>query len=199
LNKRTEEISRERFICLGGALGVSVAGASVLAACGGGSSGHSANGSARNSTASGGGGPSNETTAARINKGNARTSGGESTGANNDKLSKSEAKASGGKAPAGQEITQVSKVPANSAVTFTDSGSPAVLIHLKNGRFVAYSAVCTHQGCTVAYQSSTGELACPCHGSVFDPSNRAAVVNGPAQNPLPSIPVKVQGGEVYRT
>jgi cytochrome b6-f complex iron-sulfur subunit len=182
LNKRTEEISRERFIRLGGAIGVSVAGASVLAACGGGTSGQSANVTARNTTASGGGGPSSEPTDPK-----------------NDKVSKSEAKASGGKVPAGQEITQASKVPANSAVTFTDSGSPAVLIHLKNGRFVAYSAVCTHQGCTVAYQPSTEELACPCHGSVFDPSNRAAVVNGPAQIPLPSIPVKVQDGDVYRT
>jgi cytochrome b6-f complex iron-sulfur subunit len=61
---------------------------------------------------------------------------------------------------------------------------------------VAYSAVCTHQGCTVAYQG--GELACPCHGSVFDPANGAAVVAGPAPRPLPEIPVKVEGGEVVR-
>jgi Rieske Fe-S protein len=153
-----EKISREKFIRLGGALGVSVAGASVLAACGGFPLGQSASGSVSNS---------------------------------------SSAKASGGKASAGQKIAQVSKVPAGSAVNFKDSGNPAVLIHLQNGKFVAYCAVCTHQGCTVGYQN--GELACPCHGSVFDPSKGGAVLYGPAQSPLPQIPIKVQNGEVYRT
>jgi cytochrome b6-f complex iron-sulfur subunit len=157
-----ERISREQFIRLGAALGVSVAAASVLAACGGDySSGRSASGSG---------------------KGN-----------------KSKTKVSGGMAAAGEEIAQASRVPANSAVNFTDSGSPAILIHLQNGRFVAYSAVCTHQGCLVAYQQSTGELGCPCHGSVFDPSKGGAVLYGPAPVPLPQIPIKVQGGKVYRT
>src|ERR687890_741378 len=64
------------------------------------------------------------------------------------------------------------------------------------GDFVAYSAVCTHQACTVAYQD--GNLACPCHGSTFDPANGASVVTGPATRPLPEIPVKVEGGEVVR-
>jgi cytochrome b6-f complex iron-sulfur subunit len=115
--------------------------------------------------------------------------------ANGDKIT---ARASGGKAPVGsREIAQVSKVPAGSAVTFEDSGSPAVLVHLQNGKFAAYSAVCTHQGCTVAYQN--GRLACPCHGSVFDPSKGGAVLYGPAPAPLPRIPVKVQNGEIYRT
>jgi Rieske Fe-S protein len=71
-----------------------------------------------------------------------------------------------------------------------------VLVHLESGDFVAYSAVCTHQGCTVAYKNE--QLACPCHGSVFDPASGAEVVNGPAQSPLPEIPVEVRGGEVFR-
>jgi Rieske Fe-S protein len=114
------------------------------------------------------------------------------------KSNKITAKAPGGKASTGvQEIAQISKVPAGSAVNFTDSGSPAVLVHLKNGKFAAYSAVCTHQGCTVVYQN--GELACPCHGSVFDPSRGGAVLYGPAPSPLPRIPIKVQGRGIYRT
>ncbi len=42
------------------------------------------------------------------------------------------------------------------------------------------------------------QLACPCHGSVFDPANGAEVVSGPAQIPLPEIPVEVRNGEVLR-
>jgi Rieske Fe-S protein len=103
----------------------------------------------------------------------------------------------GGEAKAGgAAIADESKVAPGSAVPFKDSGNPAVLVHLKNGDFVAYSAVCTHQGCTVKYKG--GQLACPCHGSVFDPAKGAEVVAGPAPSPLPKIPVKVEGGEVVR-
>jgi rieske iron-sulfur protein len=48
----------------------------------------------------------------------------------------------------------------------------------------------------VAYQG--GQLACPCHGSVFDPARGAEVVAGPAPRPLPEIPVKVEGGEIVK-
>jgi Rieske Fe-S protein len=164
-----ERISRRRFIRLGTALGVGAASASVLAACGGGSgSGSSGNGG------SGGGG-----------------SGGGGGGGSNGGGGSKKAKAQGGKA-----IAQTSEVAPDSAVTFEESGSPAVLVHLDSGDFVAYSAVCTHQGCTVAYQN--GQLACPCHGSVFDPANGAEVVAGPAPRPLPEVPVEVRGGEVFR-
>ncbi|MBA2715203.1 MAG: Rieske (2Fe-2S) protein [Rubrobacteraceae bacterium] len=164
-----EKISREKFIWLGTALGVGAASASLVA-CGGGSSGGGSEGKK-----SGGG-----------NSGGGDYGGGNSGGGN-----------SGGDAKAGgTAIAGESEVAPGSAVAFKDSGNQAVLVHLKNGDFVAYSAVCTHQGCTVAYQG--GQLACPCHGSVFDPANGAKVVAGPAPSPLPEIPVKVEGGEVVR-
>lgn len=93
-------------------------------------------------------------------------------------------------------IASASEVEAGSAATFEEAGDPAVLVRLENGDFVAYSAVCTHQRCTVDYRG--GQLACPCHGSTFDPANGAEVVSGPAQRPLPEIPVEVRDGEVYR-
>lgn len=63
---------------------------------------------------------------------------------------------------------------------------------------VAYSAICTHLGCSVIAQpNAAGHIACPCHGSVFDPANSAAVVKGPAGRPLPSLPVTVDAnGEI---
>jgi cytochrome b6-f complex iron-sulfur subunit len=173
-----ERISRGRFIRLGTALGVGAASASVLAACGGGSESSGGSGSGGGSgDGSGGGGYG----------GNA--GGGDSTEAAGGGSKKP--KARGGKA-----IAEVSEVAPGSALQFKESGSPAVLVHLDSGDFVAYSAVCTHQGCTVAYQN--GQLACPCHGSVYDPANGAEVVAGPAPRPLPKIPVKVSGGEVFR-
>jgi cytochrome b6-f complex iron-sulfur subunit len=162
-----ERISRRRFIRLGSALGVGAAGASVLAACGGGESG----GGGQDA---GGGGGSDK-----------------SSGKKTDGGTEKKQQASGG-----QAIAQTSEVAPGSALKFRDSGSPAVLVHLDSGDFVAYSAICTHQGCTVAYNN--GQLACPCHGSVFDPANGAQVVAGPAQRPLPEIPVEVRGGEVFK-
>ena len=174
-----ERISRERFIRLGTALGVGAACASLVA-CGGGAS---SSGGGSGGGKSGGG-----------DSGGGNYGGGNSGGGGSDGGSK---KSSGGEAKTGgTAIASESQVAPGSAYKFEDSGNPALLVHLEHGDFVAYSAVCTHQGCKVAYQD--GNLACPCHGSTFDPANGASVVTGPATRPLPEIPVKVEGGEVVR-
>lgn len=57
---------------------------------------------------------------------------------------------------------------------------------------VAYSKVCTHVGCPVAlYEQQTHHLLCPCHQSTFDVANGAKVVFGPANRPLPQLPITV--------
>ena len=59
---------------------------------------------------------------------------------------------------------------------------------------VAYSAICTHLGCSVyAALNRDGNIACPCHASLFDPRADAKVLGGPAPRPLPSLPVTVDG------
>jgi Rieske Fe-S protein len=58
--------------------------------------------------------------------------------------------------------------------------------------FVAYSAICTHLGCSVLPTLSEDMLIyCPCHASAFDPADNAAVRRGPAGRPLPSVPIEV--------
>jgi thiosulfate dehydrogenase [quinone] large subunit len=90
-------------------------------------------------------------------------------------------------------IAQVSQVPANNSANFTlpSNGDPGVLVHLDNGKFVAYDAACTHAGCPVSYDPGSKLLLCPCHGAAFDPAKDAAVVQGPAQTPLASVPIHV--------
>jgi rieske iron-sulfur protein len=57
---------------------------------------------------------------------------------------------------------------------------------------VGYSAICTHLGCTVLAQlNSQGDIICPCHGSEFNPASQAQVVRGPANRPLPSLPLQI--------
>jgi cytochrome b6-f complex iron-sulfur subunit len=160
-------MSRGRFIKLGAALGVGAAGASILAACGG-------------EQASS---PATNQATGRVEGATEATKGGSPTVAQVEE---------------GGAIARESDVTPGSAVEFTDEqlGQPAVLVRLENGDFKAYSAVCTHRGCTVNYKD--GKLVCPCHGSVFNPAQDAAVENGPATTPLPDIPVEVQNGEVVR-
>jgi cytochrome b6-f complex iron-sulfur subunit len=171
-----EKISRETFIRLAAALGVGAASASV-AACGGGSGGSGSSGGGSGGDSGGGSGDGSGV--------------GSSTPAASSDASGEAATGTGGSA-----IAQESEVAPGSAVKFKDGGKDAVLVHLDDGQFVAYSAICTHAGCTVAYRDS--QLACPCHGSIFDPANGAEVVSGPAQTPLPEIPVEVQDGQVVR-
>jgi rieske iron-sulfur protein len=60
---------------------------------------------------------------------------------------------------------------------------------------VAYSAVCTHQGCPISmWQDKAQTLFCSCHASEFDPRNGADVVSGPAPRRLASLPLKAVDG-----
>jgi Rieske Fe-S protein len=72
------------------------------------------------------------------------------------------------------------------------AGTPAVLFKTKTGAY-AYSAVCTHEGCTVQYNTASKYLQCGCHGAVFDPAKDAKVLSGPTNTPLAKIKVATEG------
>ena len=66
---------------------------------------------------------------------------------------------------------------------------------------VAYSAICTHTGCSVAgwLKSETGDkgvLKCFCHNSEFNPREGAQVVFGPAPRRLPALPLAIADGSL---
>jgi rieske iron-sulfur protein len=62
---------------------------------------------------------------------------------------------------------------------------------------VAYSAVCTHQGCPVnAWSNEHNAFVCSCHASMFDPRNAAEVIGGPAPRPLAALGLKLKDGIV---
>lgn len=89
-----------------------------------------------------------------------------------------------------------SALPRGKAATYHDpsNGQPDVVIRDSSGQLTAMSAVCTHAGCEVNYQS--GQLYCPCHGSVFN-ARTGAVERGPASQPLAIKHVVESGGEIY--
>ena len=100
----------------------------------------------------------------------------------------------------GQVLANASSIPVGESMALNDpSRGPILLIHLENGQFVAYSAICTHAGCTVQFNPHAQDIAWPCHGAVFDPYNNAQVIAGPAPFPLRKIPIRYDqaSGNIY--
>jgi Rieske Fe-S protein len=78
----------------------------------------------------------------------------------------------------------------------SDNFGPATKSIAADG-VVAYSAICTHNGCEVTDWSPDEEmLSCPCHSARYDPKHEARVVDGPAPRPLPALPLKVEAGKL---
>ena len=59
------------------------------------------------------------------------------------------------------------------------------------GVLVALSAVCTHQGSQIGFESSSGRFHCPNHGSNFGLDG--SVINGPAAAPLKKYNLQLNG------
>ena len=74
-----------------------------------------------------------------------------------------------------------------------DVGGTKVNVTSVGGRLYAFDDTCTHRGCSLAKGKLDGTtVTCPCHGSQFDVTT-GAVVRGPAQRPVRSRPVQVEG------
>ena len=91
------------------------------------------------------------------------------------------------------------------AFTYPDSSSPALLVRLAqpaingvgpNQSVVAFSVLCTHKGCPVAYRPERRLFVCPCHWSSFDPGKAGQMVIGQASESLPQVRLRVQGDEI---
>ena len=100
----------------------------------------------------------------------------------------------------GRLLSNAADIPVGQSLTLNDpTYGPLILIHLDTGEFVAFSAICTHAGCQVQFNPNARDIACPCHGAVYDPYNNAQVVAGPAPSPLQRIPIQydTSTGNIY--
>jgi cytochrome b6-f complex iron-sulfur subunit len=93
------------------------------------------------------------------------------------------------------EIAEASLPAAGASTMFLFGSRPAVLIHHKDGSWVAFDAVCTHLGCTVGFEPQNNRIFCPCHGGVYD-MRTGEVVAGPPPAALAKFKVEVGNGQV---
>jgi Rieske Fe-S protein len=94
-------------------------------------------------------------------------------------------------------VAKLSDVDVGAAIeAMLPSGAPVIVARPDAQQVVCFSAVCTHEGCTVA--PSGDKLNCPCHGSQFD-ALTGKVLHGPANRPLPRVGVAVRTGEIVTT
>ncbi|CAB4329510.1 MAG: Rieske 2Fe-2S domain-containing protein [Actinobacteria bacterium] len=98
-------------------------------------------------------------------------------------------------APTGKKIASSVDIPVGGSFAFKDSsGNDAFLLQPAAGTYLAYSAVCTHQGCTV--EATASAFSCACHGAKFDLAT-GDVLKGPARQPLAKLNVTVSGTDIY--
>jgi Rieske Fe-S protein len=91
--------------------------------------------------------------------------------------------------PAGLAAT--GDIPVGGGAVFEAEG--VVITQPAPGEFLAFSAVCTHQGCVVT-DVRDGTINCDCHGSKFGLDG--SVATGPATTPLPGRAVRVSGDQI---
>jgi cytochrome b6-f complex iron-sulfur subunit len=92
-------------------------------------------------------------------------------------------------------LAQLSDIPVGGAIAAKSGGKAIIISQPTAGQVTAFSAICTHMGCTVAPSADGKELDCPCHGSKYN-ATTGAVIGGPAPKPLPPVAVKVVDGAV---
>ena len=98
-------------------------------------------------------------------------------------------------APAGTggALPKLDDITVGQAVAATLNGAPIVVARPTDSTVAGFTAVCTHQQCTVNVNGA--ELNCPCHGSKFN-ALTGAVEQGPATQPLGAVALSVTDGQV---
>ena len=84
---------------------------------------------------------------------------------------------------AGAEARSLRAVKRGQGAIVERDGQKLAVYRDENGATTVRSAICTHMGCVVAWNTAESTWDCPCHGSRFKIDG--GVISGPAETPLP--------------
>ena len=86
---------------------------------------------------------------------------------------------------AGPDAQSLRAVRRGQGMVIERDGAKVAAYRDESGAVVLRSAVCTHMGCVVGWNTAERTWDCPCHGSRFKPTGE--VISGPAEAPLSRV------------
>jgi Rieske Fe-S protein len=87
-------------------------------------------------------------------------------------------------------IAATSDVPEGGGIVVDET----VIVQPSADEFLAFSAVCPHQGAIVGAPDADGNIVCPSHGSTW--TIDGALEQGPAEVDLAEVPITVEDGQI---
>jgi Rieske Fe-S protein len=100
----------------------------------------------------------------------------------------------GGGTGGGTDGVSAAEIPVGGGKVVNGPESKVVITQPAEGRFKAFNATCTHQGCTVN-DISNNVISCPCHNSKYSAED-GSVQGGPAPSPLAGVNINVSGDTI---
>lgn len=73
---------------------------------------------------------------------------------------------------------QLNTVNGSRRIDLTSPVRRVMIFRISTTAFNTFTAICTHAGCSVAFNATTSRFRCPCHGSQF--ATDGTVFTGPA-------------------
>jgi len=86
-------------------------------------------------------------------------------------------------------VCKIGDVAPNSAKIFKFGRVPGILILTEEGKYKAFTAMCTHLDCIVQYRSDVKQIWCACHNGFFDLFGKN--IAGPPPSPLEEYQVSI--------
>jgi nitrite reductase/ring-hydroxylating ferredoxin subunit len=97
--------------------------------------------------------------------------------------------------PSAGQLIESAKVPVGGGVKVETSVGVLMIVQPTSGKFVAYSAICTHAGCEVS-RATAKAIVCTCHNSEFSTADGARI-SGPATGALKNFRVVERNGMLF--
>lgn len=94
----------------------------------------------------------------------------------------------------GKAVMKASELAVGAQGSVKINKAEVILYRQDEGTVLAYSAICTHAGCTVI-PGDADRFHCPCHESYFNVAD-GSVAGGPAPRPLARYGAAIQGEDI---